>query len=168
MTRKKRLFVAEYLKDLNATQAAIRAGYSPKSAGATGYDLLNEPEISAELAKSTQKRLEDAGIDANKVLKELGLLAFANIGDFLKITPEGDPMIDLSKMTREQSAALAAAEVEDYVEGRGDNSRAVRRVKIKMIDKRAALVDLGKYLGLFVERRMDVGPPVPVQVQFVE
>lgn len=62
--------MAEYLVDLNATQAAIRAGYSAKTAGAIGGENLEKPEIAEAIAKAIAERSEKTGIDAAWVLKE--------------------------------------------------------------------------------------------------
>jgi phage terminase small subunit len=70
MTPKQNAFVAEYLKDLNATQAAIRAGYSEATAYSQGQRLLNHVEVSAVLGKAKAKRAEECGIDAAWVLRE--------------------------------------------------------------------------------------------------
>lgn len=70
LTAKQRRFVEEYLIDLNATQAAIRAGYSENTAGAIGHENLNKPEIVEALAAHMQKRSQETGIDALWVLLE--------------------------------------------------------------------------------------------------
>jgi phage terminase small subunit len=70
----------------------------------------------------------------------------------MRANPNGDPYLDFSKLTRDQAAALVEVTVEDFKDGRGDAARDVRRIKFKLADKRAALVDLGKHLGMFVEK----------------
>jgi len=90
-----------------------------------------------------EERSARTEITADAVLRELALLGFSNMADYLKV---GDK---LEELTREQSAAIAEANVETYVEGQGENARPVRRVRIRLHDKRAALVDLGRHLGLF-------------------
>lgn len=72
---KQAAFVREYLIDLNATQAAIRAGYSAKTAGVQGHDLLKKPEIAAALAAKTEKATQKAEITAEEVLRGLKLEA---------------------------------------------------------------------------------------------
>src|ERR1700690_457845 len=72
--------------------------------------------------------------------------------DFLRVTSEGDPHFNLSELTRDQAAALAEVTVEDFKDGRGDDARDVRRIKFKLSDKRSALVDMGKHLGMFREK----------------
>lgn len=71
MTPKQERFVREYLVDLNATQAAIRAGYSEKTAHAIGHENLSKPEIAAAIAKGREKAAEQAGISQQWVLDRL-------------------------------------------------------------------------------------------------
>lgn len=144
-------FVAEYLIDLNATQAAIRAGYSAKTAKQIGSKLLTNIDVASEVSKRQEKIAKDRGITVDSITRELAKLGFSNMQDYLTITNEGDPQMDLSNLTRDQAAALAEVTVEDFKDGRGDAARDVRRIKFKLADKRAALVDLGKHLGMFKE-----------------
>jgi phage terminase small subunit len=74
------------------------------------------------------------------------------MADYMRAGPSGDPFLDFSSLTRDQAAALVEVTVDDYVDGRGENARDVRRVKFKLADKRAALVDLGRHLGIFRDR----------------
>lgn len=157
LSEKQGQFVREYLIDLNATQAAIRAGYSKKTARSQGQRLLTNVDIAEAIAEAQQERAERTEITADRVLEELGKIGFANMQDYIRVTPDGDAYIDLSKLTREQAAALSEVTVEDFTEGRGDDARDVRRVKVKLIDKRAALVDIGKHLGMFIERKEVTG-----------
>lgn len=142
-------FVGEYLIDLNGTQAAIRAGYSPKTAKEQASRLLTNVNVRAEVERRQKEICAKLGITQEKVVTELANLAFSNMGDYMKCTPSGDPYLDFSGLTREQQAALVEVTVEDYVEGHGDNARDVQKVKFKLADKRAALVDLGRHLGIF-------------------
>ena len=78
MTPKQQLFVDEYLIDLNATQAAIRAGYSKKSARATGAENLTKPDIAAAIAARMKVRSERLDIQADNVLQAIAKIAFAD------------------------------------------------------------------------------------------
>lgn len=153
LNEKRKQFVREYLVDLNATQAAIRAGYSEKTARSQGQRLLTNVDIAALLQDAQAKRAERTEITADRVLEELAKIAFSNMNDFIRTTGEGDAFVDLSELTREQAAAISEVTVEDYKDGRGGDARDVRKVKFRLSDKRAALVDIGKHLGMFVERR---------------
>lgn len=152
LTAKQQRFVDEYLVDLNATQAAIRAGYSEKTARSTGSENLTKPNIQAAITEGRRKQSKRTEITADRVLAELALLGFANMEDYIRIDNDGDPYINLSELTREQAAAISEVAVDDYTEGRGKNARDVRKVRIKFHDKKGALVEIGKHLGMFVER----------------
>jgi phage terminase small subunit len=149
---KQRRFVAEYLLDLNATQAAVRAGYSAKTAEQQGFRLLRNARVAAALAAKQIKIADKLDVTAERVVAELAKIGFANMADYMKAGPDGDPYLDFSAISRDQAAALVEVTVEDFKDGRGEDARDVRRVKFKLADKRAALVDLGKHLGLFVDR----------------
>jgi len=163
LTRKQERFVEEYLIDLNAAQAAIRAGYSAKTARAIGHENLTKPEIAAAIEKARAERAERTRLTGDMVVDELRKIGFASMGDYLKSTPEGDPYLDFSTLTPDQKAALAEVTVEDFVDGRGENARAVKRVKFKLHDKQAALVSLGRHLGLFDPKKRE---PEKVVVDF--
>lgn len=168
-TQQKRLrFVEEYLVDLNATQAAIRAGYSVKTAYAQGSRLLKDAEIQSAITAGRERLSQATGVTAERVVAELAKLAFANMGDFVSLTAGGDPIIDLSGVSRDQFAALSEVTVEDFTDGRGDDAREVRRVKVKLGNKHGALVDLGKHLGLFREAAPGVSVNVNVAMGLAE
>lgn len=152
LTAQQDRFCHEYLIDLKALPAAIRAGYSERSAKSMAYQLLRKPWIAARIDELRAARAKRTEISADRVIRELALIGFANADDFMGVTMDGDPYIDVSKLSREQRAAIAEFAVEDYVEGRGEDARSVRRVKIKLWDKRAALVDIGRHLGMFNEK----------------
>ena len=145
-------FVREYLIDLNATQAAIRAGYSAKTAASIGQENLTKPEIDAAIAIAMERRAERTEITADRVLRELAKIGFSNMPDYVTVGGNGDPFVDLRALDREQAAAIQEVTVEDFKDGRGADARDVRRIKFKLADKRAALVDIGKHLGMFIER----------------
>ena len=88
MTPKQKRFCEEYLVDLNATQAAVRAGYSPASAASIGSENLIKPEIRARIDKAQAERSKRTGINADRVLRELGRIAFVNPKDVLDLQTE--------------------------------------------------------------------------------
>ncbi len=142
-------FCREYVKDLNGTRAAIAAGYSPRSAHVTASQLLNQPNVKDKLAKLMEGHARTLDLSAEKVLSELAQMGFANFRDYIGVTEKGDPYIDLSKLTREQAAAIQQITVDEYVEGRGKNGERVKRVRVRLADKTRALELLGRYLRMF-------------------
>jgi len=142
-------FVQEYQVDQVATQAAIRAGYSAGTAHVQGSRLLSNVKVREAIAKAQAKTAAKAEVTVERIVGELAKIGFANMQDYMRATPGGDPYLDFSKLTRDQASALAEVTVDDFVDGRGQDARAVRRVKFKLHDKRAALVDLGRNLGMF-------------------
>ena len=142
-------FCREYMKDLNGTRAAIAAGYSKKTAGVTASQLLNNPKVKSKLAKLMEKHAIKLDLSAEKVLSELARMGFSNFCDYIRTTELGDAYIDLSRLTREQAAAIQEIIVDDYVEGRGKNARNVKRVRLKLADKNRSLELLGRYLKMF-------------------
>ena len=146
---KQEQFCREYLLDFNATQAAIRAGYSPKTANEQGAQLLAKLSVAQRIEELTAARAETLAVKVNDVVAELARMGFANILDYVTITERGHAYVDLSKMTREQAAAIGELTSEEYVEGKGEDARLVKRTKIKLVDKRGPLELLGKHLGMF-------------------
>jgi len=145
---KRERFAEEYLVDLNATQAAIRAGYSKKTASSQGERLLRNVEVQRAVQKGRFESKKRNEITLDDVLDEYKRIAFSGMSKFLRVSPDGDPIIDLSKCSADDLDLLSEAAVEDFTEGRGEDSRDVRRIKIKPMDRLKALESLGKHLGM--------------------
>src|ERR1700691_273282 len=96
-------FVAEYLVDLNGKQAAIRAGYSPKTAEVQACRLLRNAQVQAAVADAQKQRIARTEVTADRVIAELAMLGFANMADYMQAGPNGDPHLDFSALTRDQA-----------------------------------------------------------------
>lgn len=140
MTKKQKIFAEEYLIDLNATQAAIRAGYSPDTAGAIGSENLKKPEIRAYIDKAMAERSKRTGINQDRVLTELARIGFCKITDV--IAPDTAEI--RSDATEDDLACIQSIKVKP---GEYGTER-----EVKLYDKKAALVDIGKHLGMFKEK----------------
>ncbi|MEF2146661.1 MAG: terminase small subunit [Desulfovibrionaceae bacterium] len=140
LTPKQAAFVAEYLIDLNATQAAIRAGYSARTAGSQGERLLKKVEIQIALAEAQQKRAERTEISQDRVLLEYSKLAFHNPQDFYD---DKGNLIEVHKLPRDVAAAITSMEVSVDAEGKS------KLQKIKLADKKGALDSVARHLGMF-------------------
>ena len=140
MTKKQKRFVEEYLIDLNATQAAIRAGYSPATAKEIGCENLTKPNISEAISKAMAERSRRTGINQDRVLQELARIGFAKITDVV------DP--ETAKIRADASdddlACIQSIKIKPSEFG--------TEREVKLYDKKSALVDLGKHLGLFKDK----------------
>ena len=146
------LFAREYVIDLNGTKAAIAAGYSEKTAEAAASRLLRNVKVQALIDKLTAERAKRLDITADRVLEELSRMAFANMLDYMGVQQNGSAFVDLSKLTREQAAAIQEITVDEYTEGRGEEARQVKRTRFKLADKRGSLELLGKHLKIFTDK----------------
>lgn len=152
LTAKEQRFVEEYCVDLNATQAAIRSGYSRRSAAEIASENLRKPQIAKAVADYKAALAARACRTRADIERELEKMGFANLLDYFHIDASGQPHIDLSAVTRDQAAAVTEITVDDYVDGRGEDARDVKRVRIKMADRRASLMDLAKLRGWVVDK----------------
>src|SRR5882757_6537496 len=103
-------------------------------------------------AKATERAIDKLAVTKESILAELARIGFANMLDYVQPSAASGFAVNLSALSRDQGAAIQEVIV-DYQTGGGDDKTDVKRVRLKLADKRAALVDLGKHLGLFVERR---------------
>lgn len=157
LTPKQNRFVAEYLVDLNATQAAIRAGYSPKTAEKIGSENLRKPEVAKAVEEAKARRAERVEVSQDEVLRELLRIARTDIGEAFDVNGNLRPLHDIPVDVRR---AISSVEVDELWEGRGEDRDQVGVTrKLKFWDKTKALELLGKHLALFVERhKHDLGP----------
>lgn len=146
---KRASFVREYLIDCNATQAAIRAGYSAKTAKQIGSRLLTNVDVMTEINKAKVQRAERVEVTADLVLAEL--LKIARV-DLSQLYDEHGNLKDIHSIPEDARRAIAGIEVDEIWEGRGENREqtGVTR-KVKLWDKPRALELLGKHLKLFTE-----------------
>jgi phage terminase small subunit len=144
LTEKQKRFVEEYLIDLNATQAAIRAGYSPNTAKDIGCENLAKPNIRACIDKEIAERSKRTGINQDRVIRELARLAFVNANNVIDM--EEATLKDGA--TEDDTAAIASVKVKTIPTKEGEG---IER-EIKLTDKLKALELLGKHLGMFKDK----------------
>lgn len=160
MTERQKRFCNEYLIDLNVTQAAIRAGYTPKYANKKAYELLDKSEIKEYLDKKMKNREQRTEITQDKVVNELAAIAFSNASDFFKVIDktvtvggsivlddEGNPrtykdveFVNTDKLSEANKKVISSIK-------QGSNG-----LEIKLNDKLKALELLGKHLGMFKDK----------------
>ena len=144
LTAKQQLFVDEYLIDLNATQAAIRAGYSPANADKIGSELLGKTRVSNAIKEAMAERSRRTGINQDRILIELAKIALvnpANVVNFDEATIREDA-------SPEDLAAVASVKVKRFPTKDGEG---IER-EIKFYDKNKALDMAGRHLGMFKDK----------------
>ena len=152
-------FVQEYLIDLNGKQAAIRAGYSAKTAEVQASRLLSIAKVAEAVAEAQQARAERTQITADRVLAELAKIGFSDIrkaviwrANVIGMVEDGDgaqrlavtnevQLVDSDKL--DDATAAAVAEISQTAQG---------GLRIKLHDKKGALVDIGRHLGMFTDK----------------
>lgn len=163
-------FVEEYLVDLNATQAAIRAGYSAKNADVTGPRLLVNVGIASAVAKAQEKRSERLEITLDKWIRELAVIGFSDLANYITVDEGGFIIAKaFDAMPENASRALEMIEenktIKESSDGK-DSNIINSKIRFKMHDKLGALEKIGKHLGFLKEKVEHSGPggqAIPVQ-----
>ncbi len=162
-------FCEEYVVDLNATQAALRTGYSPATAGSIGHNLLKKIEIQNYIQHLNSTRSNTTGITAARVLEEIAALGFANMKDFIEFKKGKKPRMKsfdempdtraIKKMKireRKIISDAAGGDTEEELGNTGDeqepeNCVIESHVEFELYDKIRPLDMLSKHLGLYEE-----------------
>ena len=144
LTPKQTRFVEEYLIDLNATQAAIRAGYSEKTAYSIGQENLKKPEIAAAVDSALAERSQRTQITADMVLAELARVGFSNIRHYVNWNESAVELTPSDALT--EDATRCVAEISQSVTNAGAT------VRFKLHDKVGALEKIGRHLGMFKDK----------------
>ena len=140
-------FVAEYLKDGNATQAYIRAGYAGRGAQPSASRLLRDARIAAAVAAGRQRIAQALAFDAERVAQEYAKIAFASVADYVTTGDDGRLRIDLDKADQAQRAGIIELTVRNH-------SKQVQQVRLKL-GKLQALAALAKQLGVAAAKPVD-------------
>ena len=154
LTEKQQRFVDEYLIDLNATQAAIRAGYSAKTADVQGSRMLGNVKVQQAIAEAMAKRSKRTGVNQDRVVLELAKLAFVKMTD----------IVDSEGRIRSNATDddLSCIESIKYKESDNEYGGSVER-EVKISSKLKALELLGKHLGMWNDK-LDVNIASPIVI----
>lgn len=140
---KRARFVQEFVVDLNGRQAAIRAGYSPRTATEQAHEMLRQPDVAAAINAAKAERSEETKIDAAWVLKRLAAEAEADVGDLYDDAGDLLPVKQWPKIWRQGLVAGLDVEVVT-VEGR----EVARIKKLRLSDRVRRLELIGKHIGV--------------------
>ena len=154
LTDKQQKFVDEYLIDLNATQAAIRAGYSVKTANEQGARLLANVSIQEAISKAMAERSKRTGVNQDRVILELAKIAFVRMTD----------VVDSNGKIKHGASAddLSCIESIKYKESDNEFGGSVER-EVKIASKLKALELLGKHIGMWNDK-LDVNVAAPIVI----
>ena len=163
--------VARYIAEgMTAVDAVSKVGISLTGNRASATQMAGvvsrREDVQNRVMELREKAAARTEITVQRVLNELANIGFANMMDYVKIQEDGTAYVDLKDVTREKAAAISEIVVDEYVEGRGEEARPVKRTRFKLHDKRAALLDIGKHLGMFREKVEVTGKNgAPIQIQ---
>jgi phage terminase small subunit len=149
------------VKGIKPYRAAIDAGYAEKTAR-RACTIRKQLEIDARVSELNARAAliegralaaaqEKYDVTTERVIGELARIGFANMQDYLSIDANGDPHLDYARITRDQASAIQEITIDEYKEGRGPKAKPVKRIRIKLAEKRPALEALGRHLGLWID-----------------
>lgn len=144
LTPRQAAFVQEYLVDLNATQAALRAGYSASTAHSQGAAFLKKPQISTAVREALNRRSARVELSQDAVIEELRRIAFGDLRDIAEWGADGVQFKNSNDLTAEQAATVA--EISESVTSTGGSKRIKRHDKVK------ALELLGRHMGMWNDK----------------
>jgi phage terminase small subunit len=157
LTAREREFVPAYVQTLletggvgNATLACRRIGVTPKQATNAGHALMKSPRVQSAIAAHGDMLAKKYDVTSERILFELSKLAYNGMSKFARKTEEGDLYFDFSAATPDELDAITELTVDEYMDGKGENAREVKRVRFKL-ERRGALELLGKHKKLFSE-----------------
>ena len=150
------LFAQEYIKDLNATLAAIRAGYAKRGAAVTGSRLIRKPNVEYWIAEAQELKARSRNITVERVLEEYRRIAFAQTTDIVTLKGGWVQISDTDSLTTEQKSAIS--QIRQKKDG---------ELEVRFYDKQKALDSLAKYLGIFSDKNTGQNPGVQPQINIV-
>lgn len=154
LTYKQEAFCQAYLIDFNATQAAIKAGYSKDTAGSIGSENLTKPEIRVRIGQLREEMGKGFNITRERIAQEYARLAFF---DIRKLHTEDGALKPVTEFGDDEAAAIAGIEITDNWEKDQDGKPFVagELKKVKITDKRGALDSLVKLMGYAAPDKID-------------
>lgn len=164
LTPKQERFAQEYVVDLNATQAAIRAGYSEDTAKQQGSRLLTNVDVQTHVEHIRAAQIKRTGIDADTVLFELLRIARSDLGGAFD---DNGNLLPIREIPEDVRRAMAGVETFEEFDGQGAQRVKVGETrKVKFWDKTRALELLAKHLGLLVDKVDHTSGGQPVRFTF--
>ena len=165
LNRRQQLFVHEYLVDLNATRAAIAVGYSEKSAQQIGTENLSKPSIKAAIDAEIEKRKADCGGRAERVIAELELLGFSDMGDFVEIDEGGAVRaFPITTLAAGKSRIIRKVKEKRTIKSTAEGDQILESTyEFELYDKVKPLETLARHHGLLHDKQeVDITQPITI------
>lgn len=174
LTSKQQMFILEYLVDLNASGAARRAGYSPKSAFRAGQENMQKPAIKAAITAAMAERAKRVNVTGDRVVQELALIGFANMADFIRVDESGmvqalpfetlaDGQSRIVKKVKDKRVIRSTKGSEDNPDG---DQILDATFEFELCDKVKSLELLARHLGLLHDKtEVDLKQPVQITIK---
>ena len=164
LTAKQAEFLRIYLSNGRNGADAYRRAYtskaSPQNCAVEASKLIRHPKLAPRIAEAetradqaVERAVERYAVSRERNVAELARMAYANMADYTRRTPEGELVVDFSNADRDALAAVQEVVVEDFVDGRGDDARDVRRVRFKLAAKQGAIERLNRMFGWEIDRQ---------------
>ena len=162
LTDKQERFCYEYCVDFNATQAAIRAGYSEKTAGSIGGENLKKPEIEMRIKEMQNNLSSTAGISALKIINEHAKIAFSGIS---KLKDGWMTLKDFESLTEDEKACIQEVQTKETKRSDGGDGVILEQwVKIKLFDKQKSLDSISNILGFNAAIKQEIKTDIEAKI----
>jgi phage terminase small subunit len=145
LNEKRKRFCEEYMIDMNGKQAAIRAGYNPKTAESQASRMLRDVKVQEYINSLRERLKKKLEITQERVLQELARISFSDIRKYYN---EDGSLKSITELDDDSAAALAGVEADELYEGFGEERRQIGFTKkIKRFDKISAIANINKMMG---------------------
>ena len=153
LSEKQLRFVEEYLIDLNATQAALRAGYSKKTANEQGSRLLANVSVASAIRVQIDERAKRTEVTADRVVRELAKIGFQDIRELMVWDEERVCYVPSTRLTKDQAATVSSvkSKTRRFTTKDGEVEESIE-LELKTYDKKGALDSLARHLGIFNDK----------------
>lgn len=168
LNRRQKLFVQEYLIDLNATQAAIRAGYSEKTARFIGAENLTKPNIQAAISKAISSRAAKNEMDADATIREIALLASSDMADYVRVDEAGAvTVIPLDQLPEGKSKAIRKLKERRIIKSTAEGDQVMEStLEFELYDKLKGLELLARHHSLLHDKQeIDLNATIKVAAE---
>lgn len=152
LTVRKRQMIDAYLKGASKKDAMLAAGFSENTASTRHTYYFGDPDVVAEIERRQKIAASRTDVNLENLNKMLMEIASANLGDLVQVADDGSLFMDYSKLTPELRKSMTNVTIDEVKEGRGENAKTVKRIRIGVLDRLRAIETLIRHNGLSKEK----------------